>query len=276
MPYVMCKTLGRMGRLGNQMFQYALLLGVSARTGHTPTLPLRNKSDRETENLILDTVFSINVPDCSHLVADKRIHEPHFSYSSIVESISVEQGNVDFHGYFQTEKYFKHAEKEVRASFTFKDPNLLLDAACVVEQARKTSDIGVVVSIHVRRGDYLHLAHCHPFSDQYYKTAVENISARLGGKCHFLVVSDDISWCKQFFGSMSALGKFSYSDGNMFQDLAIMRSADHCIIANSSFSWWGAWLNNNPNKIVVAPKRWFNHSCPQDWHDIYCNGWIVC
>lgn len=275
-PYVMCKTLGRMGRLGNQMFQYALLLGVAKRTGLIPTLPYENKSTNQYTNLQLDELFNIAVADCSKMKAKTTIREPYndIRYLPRIESLQYAEGNIDFHGYYQSEKYFKHAEAEVRNAFVFKNPAWMDSARALVEAGRANSDTCKVVSLHVRRGDYIKLPLNFPFSEKYYERAMESITQKLGGRAHFIIASDDVPWCKQFFPSLSRFGTFSYTSGSIVDDLAMMRCTDHCIISNSSFSWWGAWLNETPGKQVLAPNPWFGPKGPRG-HDLYAEGWTI-
>jgi len=277
--YVMCKTLGKMGRLGNQMFQYALVLGVAKQTGLRPTLPYANKTpNNQWTNMVIDDLFGIQVADCSRLHPKTLIREPpsDISYLPRIATLTAAEGSIDFYGYFQSEKYFKHAEQEVRSAFVFADSRIRDCATESIESIRSSSDTGKVVSIHVRRGDYLNLPLNFPFSAAYYERAMEHMTQSLGGKCHFIVVSDDIPWCKSFFPTMNRFGSFTYSEGtSMAQDLALIRATDHCIISNSSFSWWGAWLNESPGKIVTAPDPWFGPRGPKG-HDLYAEGWIKC
>ena len=276
--YVMCKTLGRMGRLGNQMFQYALLLGVAKRTGLRPAVPYANRtSNNQWAHMALGDLFGITVADCSKLHPKTLIREPYNDcrYLPRIAALTAAEGSIDFYGYFQSEKYFKHAEQEVRSAFSFADSCIRECASESVESSRSSSDTGKVVTIHVRRGDYLKLPLNFPFSAVYYERAMEHITQSLGGKCHFIVVSDDIPWCKSFFPSMNRFGTFTYSEGtSMAQDLAFIRASDHCIISNSSFSWWGAWLNESPGKIVTMPDPWFGPKGPKG-HDLYVEGWKI-
>lgn len=147
--------------------------------------------------------------------------------------------------YVQDEKYFKRYENEIRAMFS--------------------SDIYPIdqVSIHVRRGDYVN----HPFYVDLTKTSYYEDAMDLFPDAEFLVFSDDIEWCKEqpiFQGCEFSEGK------SEVDDLNLMASCKHNIIANSSFSWWAAWLNPNPNKKVVAPKAWHPDGiirtvCPKEW-----------
>ena len=125
-----------------------------------------------------------------------------------------------------------------------------------------------IVSIHVRRGDYVGLKQFHPFcGKKYYDRCIEYF--RTMGNYIFMVCSDDIGWCRQ-----NIKGKDIYfSENDVLTDLAIMHKCDHNIIANSSLSWWGAWLNRNPNKLVLYPSIWFGQKCPQDVWDLIPTEW---
>lgn len=276
--HVMCKTIGRMGRLGNQMFQYAAVLGIAKRTGLVPSLPYANKTPgNQWTNMVIDELFGIRVANCSLLKPKTIIKEPYndIRYIERVDALTKSDGSVDIFGYFQSDKYFKHAEQEVRSAFVFADSCLVDCARETVEACRASSETYKVVAVHVRRGDYLKLPLNFPFSPAYYERAMEHITQTVGGRCHFVVVSDDIPWCKTFFPQMNRFGSFTYSEGtSMEQDLALIRATDHCIISNSSFSWWGAWLNETPGKIVTMPNPWFGPRGPKG-HDLYVEGWKI-
>jgi hypothetical protein len=131
------------------------------------------------------------------------------------------------------------------------------------------------VSIHVRRGDYVKFhTSFPPIHRRYLQPAIKFFTDR--GYKKFLVFSDDIEWCVEHFKSYD--GDFLYSGGqNEFQDLSLMANCTHNIIANSSFSWWGAWLNQNPNKIVISPHpqagNWFGQRVKLDTTDLVPDSW---
>lgn len=161
--------------------------------------------------------------------------------------------NLDLHGYFQSEKYFKDFEAEIKRIFKIKN------------HADFRSD---VASIHVRRTDYLNFPNHHPcMTMQYYERAME-----LVGVNKFIVFSDDMAWCKQHF-----LGNaFEFSEGNdTITDLAIQMNCAHNIIANSTYSWWAAWLNPNQHKKVIAPEKWFGPALSgHNTKDLIPDSWI--
>ena len=168
---------------------------------------------------------------------------------------SLESPDMILEGYFQSDKYFKDFESEIRKEFTFKEKPVgsIPRGSC---------------SIHVRRGDYVKLKDYHPLcSLDYYKKAMTLIPSE-----KYLVFSDDPSWCEDAFDQENV----EVVRGNSAeQDLQLMSLCDNHIIANSSFSWWGAWLNASSEKKVVAPSKWFGPSANLDFKDVYCKDWIL-
>lgn len=234
-------NLEKMGRLGNQLFQIATCISLAETNNDSYIFP----------NWKYSEYFSLT--DCwsNKIKPDVVYKEKSFEY----ENIKIDSKNkvVDLVGYFQSNKYFDNNKEIIIGLLT---PNVFCE--------RKD-----ITSIHIRRGDYVNLTneYVQLFDSDYYKKAMENI----GGD--FIVVSDDINWCKE-----NIKGKnITYSESKSeVEDLALMISCENNIIANSSFSWMGAYLNPNPNKIVVAPTKWFgknlNHNTkdliPKDWKKI--------
>ena len=125
-----------------------------------------------------------------------------------------------------------------------------------------------ITSVHVRRGDYLKHTDVYCLCDvDYYKKSME-----LVGDSFFIFISDDIDWCKEHFAPLIHLFKdisIKFSEGNdELTDLMLMKYCHHHIIANSSFSWWGAWLCINPEKKVIFPPKWFGPACNHDSKDL--------
>ena len=175
-----------------------------------------------------------------------------------------------FKGFFQSERYFKNIENEVRQTFTFR-PEKANEAS---QRLRKQilADPNSV-SLHVRRGDYL----LPQFWDnigcmctlEYYLTAVDELRKRVANP-HFYVFSDDLPWVRENIPLDHAVYVDCNSGSDSWQDMMLMSCCRHNVLGNSTFSWWGAWLNPNPEKTVVAPKKWFANSdtpyiLPQEW-----------
>ena len=157
--------------------------------------------------------------------------------------------NVDLVGYFQTEKYFKHIEDKIREDFTFSKE---ITEMCK-ELYNEVVD-GESISLHIRRGDYT-VNPNHPTQTvEYYDKALSNFDSKIP----VFVFSDDPSWCHQ--QELFSDDRFLISDGNATEfDLCLMSLCTYHIIANSSFSWWGAWLAKS--KKIIAPKNWFSAEC---------------
>ena len=176
-------------------------------------------------------------------------------------------------GYWQSERYFVDRAQTIRANFTFRHP--LSDRNS--DLARKINAVNSV-SLHIRRGDYVtnpQIAISHGVCPQsYYKAAIEYIREHVDGP-HFFVFSDDPDWVK---AELSLQGRFCLVDHNRgaesYNDMRLMSMCRHHIIANSTFSWWGAWLNPSPTKIVIAPRLWFNNHAA-DARDLFPEGWIT-
>jgi hypothetical protein len=173
-------------------------------------------------------------------------------------------------GYWQSEKYFLEVAAQIREDFTFKLPLSSLNA----ELAEKIQQVNAV-SLHVRRGDYVNnplTTATHGLcSLEYYRTAIKYISEKTQ-QPHFIVFSDDIEWVKNNLQIDFPLQYVDHNHGaESYNDMRLMSLCKHHIIANSSFSWWGAWLNPSADKIVVAPARWFANETntqdliPQNW-----------
>ena len=157
--------------------------------------------------------------------------------------------NIDIFGYYQTHKYFEHIEDEIREDFTF-DPQLVKACKEFLEYTYVYRD---VIALHIRRGDYVSNPN-HPSQPiLYYQRALEMLP-----DLDVVVFSDDTEWCKQ--QEIFSSDRFSVSEGNTTDaDLCLMSLCQYHIIANSSFSWWGAWLAKS--KKVIAPKNWFGGDC---------------
>ena len=172
---------------------------------------------------------------------------------------------VSLFGFFQSEKYFKHVREDLLSDFTFKEEYL--------EPCRKMrKEVTNPIALHVRRTDYAQYSH-HPICDiNYYKEAL----ARFDSDREVIIFSDDPEWCLQ--EDLFDDDRFLVSENrDQYLDLCLMSLCSDFIIANSSFSWWGAWLSTNENKRVIAPSKWFGPPLDQvnDTKDLYCEGWEV-
>jgi len=250
-----------MGGLGNYMFQIAVAYDVSLRDNKELICDIREMViPHKSYKSYADNIFR-KIKFSSELSNQSNAGERGFGYNPIPKI----NGNILLIGYFQSEKYFIDYRNEILELFEIDDKTnsyLLEKYGEILNQD--------TCSIHVRRGDYVGLPNNHPVqSIDYYKTAIKIID----DDKHFLIFSDDIKWCKENFDFIKT--KTYISDNLDYEDLYLMSMCKNNIIANSTFSWWGAWLNKNENKQVIAPNKWFGvFNSHLDTKDLYPNEWI--
>ena len=258
------RNMGNMGRFGNQMFQFASTIGIARKLGYDPVFPsemfIGSEDPNSYNGFKLNECFNIPsnmIRSISDIKVEYLYNESTFTYDSQTESIP---DNVDLSGYFQTEKYFSHIDEEIRSIFKFKE-SIILEANSIME-------IMNGISIHVRRGDYINYPLHHPSQDiQYYNIAISEFP----DDSNFYVFSDDIEWCRSNISTKN----IQYIDSkNPYIDMYLMTQCEGHIIANSSFSWWGAWLAKNSKKII-APSKWFGPQINKDTRDVYCKNWKI-
>ena len=194
--------------------------------------------------------------------------EPHFHYWHEIKQIP---SNCYFSGYWQSEKYFIDAVEEIRNDFSFRLPleNENLKLAKQIDQT-------CAVSLHVRRGDYVHnlkaAAKYELCSLDYYNASIQHVAKRVRDP-YFFIFSDDITWTKKHLKIDYPFHYVEHNHGaGSYNDMRLMSLCKHNIIANSSFSWWGAWLNSSFEKIVVAPSRWFADKT--NTQDLIPHSWV--
>jgi hypothetical protein len=171
----------------------------------------------------------------------------------------IEGDSIVIDGYFQSYIHLIEHEKEIIKEFTFKQHIL---NKCKFKLNKHINP----VSIHVRRGDYVNHPNYWVVTPEYIQDALNQFADK---EYTFLVFSDDIEWCKQVFPK----GVVFIEGNNQFEDLCMMSLCDHNIIANSSYSWWAAFLNQNPNKKIIAPKNWFTNE--KNIFNLYLKEWIL-
>ena len=261
-------ALGQLGRLGNQMFQYASLRGIAAKNGYNFMIPppaeSYEKMDEWTQHQLfypfnMSTIENLNV---QYTDGERPVvSEKHFGFDEDLYNNCPRW--VDVRGYLQSEKYFKEIEDLIREDFTFK-PQFLRPSRSMIGSFEDP------VSLHIRRTDYLTLSHHHNnLGLDYYEEALSHFDEDRT----VVIFSDDPEWCKE--QSLFESDRFLVAEGNInYTDLCLMSLCKAHIIANSSFSWWGAWLAKSEK--VIAPSKWFG---PDNQHldttDLYCEGWIV-
>lgn len=279
-------TVKLKGGLGNQMFQYAFIRALSLMHNCEAFI---DKSFYETDinklkkgvtrhsfqldnfNLTIGEItkedykkYLFNIP-LFNQVYEKRNAAGVFDKNLIKQR----NGNKMYIGYFQTEKYFKDYRNEILKDFELR-VEMNEQNKEMLQDIKSTNS----VSLHVRRGDYVNLQTIHGLCTlEYYQNAIDYIASKLK-EPHFYLFSDDIPWVKENLKIDYPCNAVDINSGdNGFFDLELMKNCKHNIIANSSFSWWGAWLNDNPNKIVISPQKWFASS-KLHTDDTICKDWI--
>jgi hypothetical protein len=277
------------GGLGNQLFQYAagrtlahlnqseFRLDVSAfdeyKLRDFELLNFNIAANFATENEIKGLLPAHNLEKIFQYLSPVRkrtyYREKYFHFDKNVLMLGPD---VYLKGHFQSEKYFLSAVEIIRKEITLKDAVIRN-----VADFSKKSRSGNSISVHIRRGDLsknsVSTEYHGILSAEYYKDAFEVINSKIPNPV-FYFFSDDINWVKENLNIPGAIYVSGEISKNHLEDLYLMSQCKHHIIANSSFSWWGAWLNDNPEKIVIAPKKWFNKG-PKDTYDLYPEGWIV-
>ena len=260
--------LGKNGRFGNQMFQYAATRGIAAWKGYDWCIPPGPKDDEEfndEENqhkLFMAFKMSSVVRDWGesriNLLPAPYKQEGSFTFDEDLFNNCPD--NVNLYGYFQSEKYFQHIEESLREDFTWRDD---VRDLC---QGLFDSIGGKAISLHIRRTDHLVKPTYHPVLPlSYYEEALSKFPSDLP----VLIFSDEPAWCHE--QELFQNDRFMVSDsGDNITDMCLMSMCQYQIMANSTYSWWGAWLSNSKN--VIAPKLWFGPD-GQDPKDIYVDRW---
>lgn len=269
------------GGLGNQMFQYAAGLAHSKKLNTTHKIvtkhfdynnPLIKETAREFElnyfNVHYNSAYDIEV---------KQIKEPYGLFSKIVNLINFylqvhsfisfpiqldkNTNNLYLDGHYQSEDYFLAYEDLIRKEFTLKKDFKTTDFNNIKNQISESKDSSI--SIHIRRGDYVSNKNANrrhgTLGLRYYENAWNYIVKKTNNQ-HVFFFSDDIDWAEKNFSFIRAKKTFvSKYNFNAAQEITLMSYCAHNIIANSSFSWWGAWLNTHKAKIVIAPSKWLRN-----------------
>lgn len=273
--------------MGNQLFQYALGRALSSKNGerlkfeisyfktgarkyslgkfNIPEAQSGFADESDLQNIGVPEVYNkslfarikrkfFRITEYFKPISQKKfILEPYFHFCPDILNI---KGSAYLSGVWQSEKYFISSESEIRKEVTLKETpsgeakDWLQKIACCN-----------AVSLHVRRGDYVKSKKSNQFhglcTPEYYQNAIEFISQKIPNPV-FFVFSDDILWAKNNLKICYPVCYVSSETLPDYEELIIMSKCNHNIIANSSFSWWGAWLNTNKDKVVIAPRKWFN------------------
>lgn len=242
------------GGLGNQLFQWAISENLSINHNTEVYYDLSYFKNSSSWNLELNK-FDININEFKGPVNLKIIND-NFHYKNI-------ENNSYLNGYWQSEKYFIEIENIIKNKLSIKDE---LESYILNKYPFLNSN---TVSLHIRRGDYVNLQNYHPLQTvEYYKKAYDIIN---DSSVNIIILSNDIPWCKE---NLNFNNMFFIENETNIVDLYIMSKCRNNIIANSSFSWWGAWLNSNVDKKVIAPSKWFGPQAGIYENDIVPEKWI--
>lgn len=284
------KIVNICGGLGNQMFQYAFALYLkNINNDEIIKIDPEGLNHYNLHNgYELDRIFNISLPVASK--GDKiKLYYPFFNYftfkickyflpkrKAILEDKKINLKKLQnkksnyFIGYWQKANIPPAIRNIILKEFSFPKFPFNSKNYFLKEKIKNLES----VSIHVRRGDYCNNKSTQGIcSIEYYKKAIQDITDKYNVDI-FLIFSDDIEWCKIHILPLIEDSLFVFVDWNKkqdsYNDMHLMSLCKHNIIANSSFSWWGAWLNQNTNKIVIAPERWMNNDndvsiIPNDW-----------
>lgn len=277
-------TVKIMGGLGNQMFQYALARKLQS-TGKKVRLDISYydtipNGDTSRKNWTKNFQHSFKEIHNTNSLKEKgrklfakirgkryTIVETNPNFSPLI--LNIDMGYLI--GYWQTEKYFKDISKVIKKDFTFDIESLSEQEKEILKKIKKEE---MPVALHIRRGDYLSSENQKRFGNictaEYYEKSITYMMERVKN-CKFYIFTDDPKEVKNILPDNIPYEIISDGRNNEWFELFLMSQCKHNIIANSSFSWWGAWLNENNDKIIVAPRYWTNQN---DCYDIYCEGWI--
>jgi hypothetical protein len=295
------------GGLGNQMFQYAAGKALAERHGVPLALDISGFRDYALRPFLLDRLL---VPEAAAAVqtepsrkpetnftrakwkaridrllgkarlpklasSPNEYREPHFHYDPAFETLGP---RISLFGYFQSERYFNSIAGDLRDWFSPREPLGAAAAAALkrIEASR------LPVSVHVRRGDYLKpgTQEVHGIlGESFYRQVFDRLENMIGREAEIFIFSDDPAAAEQVLNFIPGwrLNHVRGDPERPWEDMALMARCRHHVIANSSFSWWGAWLNPSPDKIVVAPRAWFaaTELNKRNTIDLYPAGWIL-
>jgi hypothetical protein len=289
-------TIKLKGGIGNQLFQYAAAKNISeknesellidAHSGFVGdpfkrsfALNVFNVSSRildpeKIKQSKLDKIIKYFINKINRLIFKKfrnEIVEKTYHFDEAIEKFKVSQ-SIILEGYFHSEKYFKNIRSILLMELEFINSPSVIGQKYLNEISKLES-----VSVHFRKYDNntIDTSSINGIcSIDYYQTAIKFIQHKLQNP-FFYFFSDDIEWTKNFFTISELQVKYiDYNNAeNSYEDLRLMSVCKHNIIANSSFSWWGAWLNVNPDKIVIAPKKWLATD-KYDYKDVVPENWL--
>jgi hypothetical protein len=275
-----------LGGLGNQMCQFAYYQELIAR-GYRVRFDISGFNQYKVHHYCLDKVFKLQInyanywQRCFYTSLLGRVVRKLLRWCGYQDNYIVQQDlyfderyvvnlnhNCYMDGYWHSEKYFINVADKVRQSFTF--PQLTGLNQQIAEKIKSS----LSVSMHVRRGDYVgHSLYDNICNQDYYNRALDYLTDKIGTKFSLFIFSNDIAWCKENFDYPDITFVSNNHGDASYIDMQLMSMCRHNILANSSFSWWAAWLNQNADKLVLVPKKFFNNNAYNE-QDLYPYSWI--
>ena len=286
------KVVKFLGGLGNQMFQYAFAKALEEKTGSKVFFDISSYKKAE-KNIVKNTdtyknglsvrQYEINIFQNADItianknktllikifnllgLSKKYKEKDAFNYD---ERVFTDKKFRYFTGYYQNEKYFNFLKERLIKDFEL--PKLKESDEYNKALLEEINSCKNPVFIHVRRGDYMGLG--YSVSIEYYKKAVEYIKNNVENPTFFVFCAEDTEYIKNEFDigcDFKLIGEKNKTRETFYENMRLMLACKHGIIANSSYSWWAAWLNQNKNKIIIAPSPWLNGS-----DKIICDNWI--
>ena len=287
------KIVNIIGGLGNQMFQYALAIALRQYYPDDKILVDRSHFNRYKlhNGFEIDRIFGQTIPTATVRDLIKvSYYVPWYKLSRVLRRILPRRasefieksdyifddsvfhvvGDCYYEGYWQSAKYFEKCRDLIMAAFTFPRFTDAQNIETAEEMLLPNS-----VAVHVRRGDYVNAPNYTGICGiEYYSHAIAEINKRIDSP-HYFIFSNDIQWCKDNISPLIANSQITFVSNNQgedsYRDMQLMSLARACILANSSFSWWGAYLNKRDDRLIIVPDRWVNS---KESDDIYLNEWI--
>jgi hypothetical protein len=271
------KVVRIIGGLGNQMFQYAFFLALKDRYKYV-SIDVSSYKFYKLHDYQIERIFNLIKLERSSFFC--------ILFFRIFKNLIISKEDTLFHseifdikgcryyaGYWNSENYFINIQDQVKSTFQFKNKLVGRNEEIAKEIINSNS-----VSIHVRRGDYINsseneLIYGNICTLNYYRQAIDKMQ-QLSGSTKYFIFSNDIVWCRENLLLDNSEYVYWNSDKENYIDMQLMSLCKNNIIANSSFSWWGAWLNDNENKIVISPSKFFNDVIPSDMETLIPSNWI--
>jgi|LakMenEpi03Aug12_release.lakeMendotaPanAssembly.Ray.scaffolds.fasta_scaffold19120_12 hypothetical protein len=252
------KKLGKYGWLGNQMFQFAFLYHIGKKKNIQIGFDFKYNS-------LLSKMFKLPAENSDDIKQNTLFLQT--DNSETIDASLINDGT-DILGYFQNADYIKENEYDLRNIFTFdkEKHNTCINFIKKLKEEKNKE----LVAIHVRRGDYLHpiAKHIHYVCDENYFQRAVNF---FGPNYFYIIFTDDKLWCSHVFKQIPNI--IMNNDPEI--DFILMSLCDHNIISNSSYSWWASWINENLDKKIVAPNKWYNIPPFKNWEKIYRNDMLL-